>query len=89
MRLHGLLRGGKYVFMCKACGKLGGSGGPPGNFDFAPLNREFSAYPRGDKPKPTGAPLKGTLIYGCSARTARLLRHFVTVNGLGYRTGVG
>ena len=30
MRLHGLLGGGdggKYVFMCKACGKLGGSGG--------------------------------------------------------------
>ena len=26
MRLYGLL-GGKYVSVCKACGKLGGSGG--------------------------------------------------------------
>ena len=28
MRLYGLLGGGgKYAFVCKACGKLGGSGG--------------------------------------------------------------
>ena len=35
MRLYGLL-GGQDIFMCKACGKLGGSGGmlPWGNFDF-------------------------------------------------------
>ena len=28
--------GGKYISVCKACGKLGGSGGhaPLGNFDF-------------------------------------------------------
>ena len=39
MRLYGLLEGGKYVSMCKACGKLGGSEGmpPPGN--FGPLIR--------------------------------------------------
>ena len=35
MRLYGLL-GGKYISVCKACSKLGGSGGmlPRGNFDF-------------------------------------------------------
>ena len=33
--------GGKYVFVCKACGKLGGSGGhaSKGNFDFGPFIR--------------------------------------------------
>ena len=31
---------GKYVSMCKACGKLGGSGGTlMGNFDFGPFIR--------------------------------------------------
>ena len=36
MRLYGLLGGGKYVSVCKACGKVGGSGGmvPWGNFVF-------------------------------------------------------
>ena len=35
MRLYGLL-GGNYVVVCKACGKLGGSGDmlPPGNFNL-------------------------------------------------------
>ena len=32
--------GGKHIFVCKACGKLGGSRGmlPRGNFDFGPFN---------------------------------------------------
>ena len=32
--------GGQDVFVCKACGKLGGSGGhaPPGNFGFFDLS---------------------------------------------------
>ena len=31
MRLHGWGGGGKHIFVCKVCGKLGGSGGmlPP------------------------------------------------------------
>ena len=30
---------GKHIFVCKACGKVGGSGGmlPWGNFDFGPF----------------------------------------------------
>ena len=40
MRLYGLLERGKYVSMCKACGKLGESGGMfPGKFDFGPFIR--------------------------------------------------
>ena len=45
MRLYGLLGGvwgkGKYVSVCKACGKLGGSLGACslGNFDFGPFIR--------------------------------------------------
>ena len=33
--------GGKHIFVCKACGKLGVSGGmlPQGNFDFGPFIR--------------------------------------------------
>ena len=33
--------GGKYVSVCKACGKLGGVGGmlPRGNLDFGPFIR--------------------------------------------------
>ena len=40
MRLYELL-GGKYVFVCKACGKLEWSGGmlPWENFDFEPFVR--------------------------------------------------
>ena len=40
MRLYGLL-GGKHIFVCKACGKLGGSRGmfPRGKFDFGPFIR--------------------------------------------------
>ena len=40
MRLYQLL-GGKHIFMCKASGKLGQSGGmfPPENFDFGPFIR--------------------------------------------------
>ena len=35
MRLYGLLGGGgKYISVCKACGKLGG---PGANFDFGPF----------------------------------------------------
>ena len=42
MRLYGLLGGGgKHIFVCKAWGKLEGSGGmlPQGNFDFGPFIR--------------------------------------------------
>ena len=40
MRSYGLM-GGKYVSVCKACGKLGGSGGmlPWEIFDFGPFIR--------------------------------------------------
>ena len=77
--------GGKYVSVCKACGKLGGCSPAWEIFDFGPFIRrnlvepgmfshkhnlsfivssfyntftckiEFSAYPRGGKPKPRGA----------------------------------
>ena len=42
MRLHGLLGGGKYVFLCKACGKLRASarGACPGNSLVPRLPRE-------------------------------------------------
>ena len=42
MRLYGLCGGGdKYAFTCKACGKLGGSGGMVTwkNFEFGPFIR--------------------------------------------------
>ena len=53
---HCMDLGGKHIFVCKACGKLGASGGmlPWGNFDFGPfiiwwnlglfLHKQFTIY---------------------------------------------